>query len=498
MLYVDAVHWYLKDVTKKVGSGKRKKRPPGFKRMERTTGLDDTLGQHGVGDLQEASDVGTNHVVALEAVLLGSLVGHLVDVDHDGMEFLVHFLTGPGQPEAVLGHLQTGGGDTAGVGSLAGTEGDTFLDEEVNSLGGGGHVGTLANGDTAAGNQSLGVLQVQLVLGGAGEGHIELGQFPGPLTWEELTAVLLGVLLDTAAADVLELHDKVPLLTRDPIRIVDGPAGIREGDNLAAQLVDLLGCVLCNVSGAGDGNGLALEIGATNLQHLLGEVDTAVAGGFRPDERSAPLQALAGENAGEGVGDLPVLTVHETDLTAANADVASRDVGVRTNMPVELAHETLAKAHDLAIGLALGVEIGTTLAAAHGEAGEGVLEDLLEAKELDDTQVHGRMEPQAALVGADGTVEFDPEATVNLDFTLVVHPGNPEHDLPLGLDDALHNLCLGVFGVFLQNRLKRVKDLFYSLVELLLTRVSPDNLLVDSFGYHYFKLLCWVLLNLFY
>ena len=42
------------------------------------------------------------------------------------------------------------------------------------------------------------------------------------------------------------------------------------------------------------------------------------------------------------------------------------------------------------------------------------------------------MEPQAALVGADGTVELDAVAVVHLNLALVIHPGHPEHDGPLG------------------------------------------------------------------
>ena len=68
----------------------------------------------------------------------------------------------------------------------------------------------------------------------------------------------------------------------------------------------------------------------------------------------------------------------------------------------ELGHEALAEAHDLSVGLALGVKVGAALAAAHGQGGQSVLEDLLKAQELDDGQVDVLAEPQAALVGADG------------------------------------------------------------------------------------------------
>ena len=46
----------------------------------------------------------------------------------------------------------------------------------------------------------------------------------------------------------------------------------------------------------------------------------------------------------------------------------------------------------------LGIKVGATLGAAHGQGGERVLEDLLKAQELDDGQSHCGVEPQAACV----------------------------------------------------------------------------------------------------
>ena len=70
------------------------------------------------------------------------------------------------------------------------------------------------------------------------------------------------------------------------------------------------------------------------------------------------------------------------------------------------------------VGFALGVEVAAALAAADGQAGEAVLEDLLEAEELDDAEVHRGMEAQAALVGADGAVELHAVAAVDVHVAL--------------------------------------------------------------------------------
>ena len=108
----------------------------------------------------------------------------------------------------------------------------------------------------------------------------------------------------------------------------------------------LLGRVGGDVAGAGDHHRLAVDAVADILEHVLQEIDRAVAGRFGADQAAAVLQALAGEHAGELVGDPLVLAEHIADLAAANADVARRDVHVRADVAIELGHERLAEAHD--------------------------------------------------------------------------------------------------------------------------------------------------------
>ena len=177
----------------------------------------------------------------------------------------------------------------------------------------------------------------------------------------------------------------------------------------------------------------------------------------------------------ELVADALVLAEHEADLAAAHADVAGGNVGVRADVAAELGHEALAEAHDLVVALALGIEVRAALAAAHGERREGVLEDLLEGEELEHAEVDGRVEAQAALVGADGAVHLDAEAPVDLDLALVVDPRHAEHDDALGLDDALEDLGLAVLGMARQDGLERLGDLLDGLMELELARVLGDD-----------------------
>ena len=134
----------------------------------------DALGDHGFGDLEEAGHVGTKHVIALTAVLLGRFESVLVNVDHDVLESLVDFLTGPGQTEGVLRHLKTGGCDTTGVAGLARCKQDAGLLEDLNSLGGARHVGTFTHGDDVVGHEHLGLFAVELVLCSAWKGHVNV------------------------------------------------------------------------------------------------------------------------------------------------------------------------------------------------------------------------------------------------------------------------------------------------------------------------------------
>lgn len=124
---------------------------------------------------------------------------------------------------------------------------------------------------------------------------------------------------------------------------------------------------------------------------------------------------------------------HVANLAARDANVASRDISLGANVLGELAHESLAEAADLAVALALGVKVGTTLATAHVEAGQGILEDLLKAEELENGQVHGGVEAEAALVRAQGRVELDAVTAVDADLALVILPGDAE------LEDSLGN-----------------------------------------------------------
>src|SRR5262249_46653321 len=153
--------------------------------------------------------------------------------------------------------------------------------------------------------------------------------------------------------------------------------------------------------------GLARQLLAAARQHLASEVDAAVPGGLGADRAAAERRALAGDGSMEGVLEPLVLAVEVADLARADADVARRHIDVRADVAVELGHERLAKAHHLAVRASLGIEVRSPLATAERQRRQAVLEDLLEAEELEDAQVDRLVKTQAPFVGTDRVVELD-------------------------------------------------------------------------------------------
>ena len=199
----------------------------------------------------------------------------------------------------------------------------------------------------------------------------------------------------------------------------------------------LLGSVGSNVSGAGDADCFARERIVLLGKHVGEEVNRAVAGCLGASEGAAKGEAFAGQDAGPLVAKALVLAKHVADLSCAGANVTSWDVGVWTNVTSKLSHKGLAKRHNLAVRLALWIKVGAALAAAHWKRGQGVLEDLLEAKELQDRQVNCWMETKAALVRSNCGVKLDAVSAINLNVASVVNPGDAEHNNALWLNKTL-------------------------------------------------------------
>ncbi len=126
------------------------------------------------------------------------------------------------------------------------------------------------------------------------------------------------------------------------------------------------------------------------------------------------------------------------------------------------------------------VEVGAALAATEGHPGECILEDLLEAEELDDPEVDRRVEAEAALVRAERAVELHSEATVDVDLACVVLPRDSEDDLTLRFTDALDDLAIEILRVLRRNGPERTQDFVHALMEFELCRISLEDVGVDG------------------
>src|SRR5690606_32618787 len=205
------------------------------------------------------------HVVSGLAVLGGGLDAATVDVAHDAGESRVGVVEVPRIARGVLLHLERGGGHTAGVRCLAGSERDPGLAEHGDTTGSGRHVGALGDDLDAVGDKGLGGVFVELVLRGTRQRDLA-GHGPDVAVGEELgVGALLDVFADAGAPDFLDLLEEFDV---DPGLVVDVTRRIRARDNLAAELVDLLDRVDRDIAGAGDDRGAALDGTADVLGHL--------------------------------------------------------------------------------------------------------------------------------------------------------------------------------------------------------------------------------------
>src|SRR5690554_742166 len=433
-------------------------------RTRRYLGSDHALGQHGVGYLDEAGDVGALDVIDVTILALAIALTGRVDGLHDGVQAGIDFAIGPLHAHGVLAHLQTADSDAAGVGCLARGEQDAGFLEDVDGLQGRGHVGTLGDAEAAVGDQRARVIPIELVLGGAGQGDVT-GQVPGALTGEELQIQLIGHVQQAGAALVLQIHQVVPLFGGHALGEVQGATGVGYRDDLGTQFHGLQCRVLRHVAGTGNRHALAFEAAVALLEHFLGEIHAAVTGCFGTDQAATVGQALAGQYRSEFVAQALVLAIQEADLPGTDADVTGGDVQILADVARQLGHEGLAEAHYFSVALALGVEVRAALAAAHGQGGQRVLEYLLEGQELEHAQVDRGVETQAALVRADSAVHLHAVAAVDVNLTVIIHPRHAEHDDPLGLDQALDDARLEVLGVFFQERPQSRQYLFGCLVE---------------------------------
>ncbi len=215
---------------------------------------------------------------------------------------------------------------------------------------------------------------------------------------------------------------------------------------------------------------------------MLGEVDTAVAGGFFAQADTAEHRVLAGEDAAVFTGNGLVVLEQIGDFPRTDADIAGGNVHIGADKTRQLCHEALAKAENLSLAVARGVKVRATLGAAHGQPGQAVLEGLLETEKVQDAEVQFGGKTQTALVGSQGIVELDPVAAVGLHPVVVVQPVDAKIDHPVGLDQLVKDMP-AVFPVVRVDIVGQILDHFlHRLVVLRHMRVFVADKLLGFGG----------------
>ena len=89
------------------------------------------------------------------------------------------------------------------------------------------------------------------------------------------------------------------------------------------------------------------------------------------------------------------------------------------------------------------------------------------------------MEPQAALVGADGGTELDAVAAVDMYMALIIHPGHPEGNHALRLHKGFDDTVLLVLGVLVNDQIQAFQHFQNRLMEFPLVGIPGNYLGVD-------------------
>ncbi len=388
-----------------------------------------------------------------------------MDALHDEVQFLVHFCSAPGDVLGVLGHFQAAGGDAACIDGLSGCEEHAVMLEEVDGLGLAAHVGNLAAAPAAVCLQFLGIFLGEFVLEGAGESDVYRNA-PGLLAGGKhgLARELVGHILHLVAVGGAHDEHVVNHFLGNAFGDVAYAVGAGDGHNLGAQFGGLDAGAPGYVTEAGDSHLLALDVLAGLLEKVLGEVQSAEAGGLRAKDAAAPGAALAGEHAGIVLaGQFLVHAIEVANFTAAHAYVTGRDILVGADAVPQFQHESLAEAHDFVVGFSYGVEVGAALGTAHRKGGESVLERLLEAQEFEHGRRYGFVEAETSLIRTDGTVELDTVTGVGLDLAFIVNPGDAESKDAVRLYQTFHNLGFLELGMLVVNIFNRFQNLLNGL-----------------------------------
>ena len=324
--------------------------------------------------------------------------------------------------------------------------------ELVDSLSGTAHVRYLGHTQRLVGQNLVGILAIQLVLGSTGQ--IDVGLLlPWLLAREECRALELFLV---GLADIItrgtQLKHILNLLVVETCGIIDIAVRTTDGDHLRTQLGGFLGSTPGNITETRKCNGLTLDVEAVSLHHLVYEIEGTITSSLRTQDATTPLHAFTRQRSTmELARQFLVIAEQIADFATTHTDIAGRHVHIRTDDFIQFTHKGLTESHHLIVALAADAEVAAALATAHRQCGKCVLEGLFEAQELQNTQVYRRVETKTAFIRANSTVELHAIADVHLHLALVIDPGHTESGDALRLYDALNDLGFFEFWMLVVN-----------------------------------------------
>ena len=89
--------------------------------------------------------------------------------------------------------------------------------------------------------------------------------------------------------------------------------------------------------------------------------------------------------------------------------------------------------------------------------------------------IHRRVKAQGRFIRADGTAHLDAKPAIHLHLALIIRPGNPKGDNPLGLNDSFQDSRLAIAWILIQYRVDAVKHLLDGLDKLFFVWISGFN-----------------------
>jgi len=299
---------------------------------------------------------------------------------------------------------------------------------------------------------------------------------PRTLAFQILNAFeFVGIFPNPPAANILQFLYPRQFFLVNAGWIINRPLRIRHGHTLAAELVEFLYGILSHIAGTGNRANLPLDTVSASGQHILRKEHAAVASRLRTNQRAAPLDSFARQNAGKLIANPLVLAEQIADFPSAYPNIAGRHIRIGTNMPEQFRHKRLAETHHFIVRFALRVKIGTAFAAAHRKGSQGILEDLLKGQKLQNPQIHTRMKPKSPFVRTNSTVHFNAKTAIDLNLPFIIHPGNAKDNHPFRLGDAFQNLLVLILRMPLESRLQRFEHFLNGLMKLFFRRLPISD-----------------------